>query len=136
MHAISPDELVDPLVLSKILDRALFRLSNSRLRIAAAQVAKALSLHESDLARLRSLWRKPETASRLHLPHLYIVVRYLFRRHPTLKAWQRSDGSIDVRLLRRNGKRTITSGGLPDLPVLRQKTPRPGTTKWFMLHAE
>jgi len=136
MHAISPDELADPLVLSKILDKALFRLSNSRLRIAAAQVARALSIHESDLARLRNLWRKPETASRLRLSHLYIVVRYLFRRHPTLKLWQRSDGSIEVRLLQRNGNRTIASGGHPELPVLRPKTPRPGTTKWFMLHAE
>jgi hypothetical protein len=136
MHAISPDELADPLVLSRIMDRALFRLANSRLRITAAQVARALSLHEPDLARLRNLWRKPETASRLHLPHLYMVVRYLFHRHPTLKAWQRCDGSVEVRLLLRNGKRSITSEGLPDLPVVRQKMPRPGSTKWFMLHAE
>jgi hypothetical protein len=129
------DELRDVATMSYVLHQMLLALRRSHLQINAAELSCMLSLHRSEISRMRLLHRKPQYRRGVQKNSLYRVVRHLQQQFPTFVIYQRNDGRLVIRLRKRLGEHQIPASRMliPVLPPPLKRDIRPGTTKWFLL---
>lgn len=129
------DELRDIAAMSYVLHQMILALRNSHLQINAAELSSMLSLHKSEISRMRLLHCRPQYLRGVQKNSLYRVVRHLQQQFPTFVIYRRNDGSLLVRLLKRLGAHRIPASRrlIPVLPPPLKRDIRPGTTKWFLL---
>jgi hypothetical protein len=135
MNLTDLEELRDVAALSYVLHQMLLALRRSHLQMSAAELSGMLSLHKSEISRMRLLHRKPQYRRGVQKNSLYRVVRHLQQQFPTFIIYRRNDGRLHVRLRKRLGEHQIPASRLliPVLPPPLKRDIRPGTTKWFLL---
>ena len=134
MKRVNLSDIPDPCVLSEVLDRALYLLANSPLQFRASNFCRLTGIHPPVLTRMKLMHCNPQYESMVSQYHLTRVLIYLFKCFPTLVLRKMQDGTIVVKLFKRHGGHALENTPL-DIPaedLLKQNSPKPGSTRWYL----